>query len=289
MTITRDTERPTRGGEDAAAAGGSSAGLPWHTIVPFYSLLARRTTTAVPDAPENPESAARRRPPPRRSKWLDRWGWYEHRAAGAYTTTRQAEVLNLATQRRDARSEGVLFGLNKLSQSLVIIDPFALYGDEIENINVCAIGDIGKGKSSGIKTGFVLRQIAAGRRVVVLDKKRQGASGGEYTPIARELGAASVRFRTGGEGVAEPARSGDRRDRADRRRSRPGRTERPGRRGVGGHDGPDFVRARVRGAQPGPARGHRPGRRGRGRGDRRGPGRRDVVPVDAHCRRRRGR
>ncbi|GAA4825942.1 ATP/GTP-binding protein [Tomitella cavernea] len=202
MTITRDTERPTRGGEDAAAAGGSSAGLPWHTIVPFYSLLARRTTTAVPDAPENPESAARRRPPPRRSKWLDRWGWYEHRAAGAYTTTRQAEVLNLATQRRDARSEGVLFGLNKLSQSLVIIDPFALYGDEIENINVCAIGDIGKGKSSGIKTGFVLRQIAAGRRVVVLDKKRQGASGGEYTPIARELGAASVRFRTGGGGAS---------------------------------------------------------------------------------------
>ncbi len=200
MTITDEKKRPAH--RPPAPEDAGSGGLPWHTIIPFYSLRTRRRSAGDGDEPDVDAGPVPRRRPPRRSKWLDRWGWYETRAVGAYTTTRQAEVLNLATQRRDARSEGVIFGLNKLSQSLVIIDPFALYGDEIENINVCAIGDIGKGKSSGIKTGFVLRQIAAGRRVVVLDKKRQGSAGGEYRPVARELGVPSVRFRTGGGGAS---------------------------------------------------------------------------------------
>ncbi len=77
-----------------------------------------------------------------------------------------------------------------MSNALVITDPFALYGSEIENINVAVVGDIGKAKSSLIKTTLGLRQIAAGRQVVVIDKKRQGDRGGEYTELAKSLGGA---------------------------------------------------------------------------------------------------
>ncbi|MDE1672652.1 ATP/GTP-binding protein [Nocardia gipuzkoensis] len=141
-----------------------------------------------------------RRPPPKRRRWLDRLGWYEPRPEGAWTTTRQAEGLNLATSRRSVRQEGVAAGLNRISQELEILDPFALYGQEITGINVCLIGDIGRGKSSLIKCAFCLRQLVAGRQVVVLDRKPQSGAG-EYTPIARALGAASIRFKTGGGGA----------------------------------------------------------------------------------------
>ncbi len=49
---------------------------------------------------------ARRRAPPRRNKWLDRWGWYEPRPEGVWSTTRQGEALNLATTRKNVRHEG---------------------------------------------------------------------------------------------------------------------------------------------------------------------------------------
>lgn len=139
-----------------------------------------------------------RRPPPKRRRFLDRYGWYEARREGAWTTTRQAEALNLGASRRSSRQEGVAAGLNRISQELEVIDPFMLYaGAEISGINVCVIGDIGRGKSALIKTAFGLRQLIGGRQVVVFDKKPQ-AGHGEYTPLARALGAASIRFQTGG-------------------------------------------------------------------------------------------
>ncbi|MFF0494586.1 ATP/GTP-binding protein [Nocardia sp. NPDC004068] len=138
-----------------------------------------------------------RRPVPRRRRWLDRYGWYEVRAEGAWTTTRQAEAWNLATNRRRTRQEGVLAGLNTMSQELEIVDAFTAYGTDTSGINVVVIGDIGRGKSSWIKTVCVLRQLLAGRQVVVLDRKPQSGSG-EYTPIAHALDAASIRFRIGG-------------------------------------------------------------------------------------------
>ena len=141
-----------------------------------------------------------RRDPPRRNKLLDRWGWYEVRAEGAWTTTRQAEALNLATTRRSGRARGVLAGLNKRGKSIVIADPFELYGTDLENINVAVIGDIGKAKSSLIKTAYCLRQLLPGRQVVVIDKKLQGVRG-EYGPIADALGVRSVVFETGGGGA----------------------------------------------------------------------------------------
>ncbi|MFI5436168.1 ATP/GTP-binding protein [Rhodococcus baikonurensis] len=140
-----------------------------------------------------------RRQPPKRNKWLDRWGWYEIRTEGAWTSTRQGEALNLATMRRSVRHEGLMTGLNKISQTMEIVDPFELYGTEIENINIAVIGDIGKAKSSLIKTAFCLRQLALpNRQVVVIDKKRQGNKGGEYSGIADSVGARSIRFHAGG-------------------------------------------------------------------------------------------
>ncbi|AMY56348.1 hypothetical protein A3L23_05050 (plasmid) [Rhodococcoides fascians D188] len=104
--------------------------------------------------------------------------------------------------RRSVRHEGLLTGLNKISQSGVITDPFALYGSEIENINIAIIGDIGKAKSSLIKTAMCVRQLALpNRQVVVIDKKRQGSKGGEYSGIADAMGAQSIRFRTGTTGM----------------------------------------------------------------------------------------
>lgn len=169
------------------------------------SLLNRKKGAApAPTAPEVDQAdtpVVPRRRPPKRNKWLDRWGWYEPRPEGVWSTTRQAEALNLATTRKNVRHEGLVSGRNLMSNALVITDPFALYGSEIENINVAVVGDIGKAKSSLIKTTLGLRQIAAGRQVVVIDKKRQGDRGGEYTELAKSLGVPSIRFKTGGDGA----------------------------------------------------------------------------------------
>ncbi|MDZ7931265.1 MAG: ATP-binding protein, partial [Rhodococcus sp. (in: high G+C Gram-positive bacteria)] len=130
---------------------------------------------AVLEATEAIPAKVARRKPPRRFTLLDRYGWYEPRPEGAWSTTRQSEALNLAISRRSARHQGAVTGLNRISQDLVITDPFELYGTDISNINVCVVGDIGKGKSSMIKTAFLWRQIIFGRQVVVIDKKRQGS------------------------------------------------------------------------------------------------------------------
>lgn len=157
---------------------------------PMDSLTTENSTTG----------AGPRRRMPRRAGWLDRYGWYEPRSEGAWTTTRQAEAWNLATSRRRVRQDGVVAGLNTISQELEIVDAFAAYGAETSGINVCVIGDIGRGKSSWIKTVCVLRQLVAGRQVVVLDKKPQSGRG-EYTALAQALGAESIRFKTGGAGA----------------------------------------------------------------------------------------
>ena len=47
-----------------------------------------------------------------------------------------------------------------------------------------------------------VRQLALpNRQVVVIDKKRQGSKGGEYSGIAVAMGAQSIRFRTGTTGM----------------------------------------------------------------------------------------
>jgi hypothetical protein len=163
-------------------------------------LLGRRNSSPAPTAAPSAALPVERRRAPRRLRLLDRYGWYEPRPEGAWTTTRQSEALNLAISRRSVRHQGLVTGLNRISQDLVITDPFELYGTDISNINVCVVGDIGKGKSSLIKTAFCWRQLIFGRQVVVIDKKRQGTEG-EYSVFAHTLGVESVRFKTGGGGA----------------------------------------------------------------------------------------
>jgi len=168
---------------------------------PSVAVEARHRRPTHPD--DQPPGAMPRRPLPKRNRILDKWGWYEPRPEGAWSTTRQAEALNLATARRSGRFRGLLSGRNLMGQSMVSADPFELYADRrvsLSNINVAAIGDIGRGKSSGIKCSYCYRQLIRGRQVVVIDKKLQ-ANRGEYSPIADTLGVTSLVFQTGGGGM----------------------------------------------------------------------------------------
>lgn len=153
-----------------------------------------------------------RRDPPLRKRWFDRSGWYEPRPAGGWTTTRQAEALNLFTTRRSVQHSGLITGQNLMGQSVVRLDPFELYAEGvIDGVNTCNIGDVGSGKSAQMKTS-VFRQLLLDRQVVVFDKKRQGGRG-EYGAIADSLGVESIEFLLDGAGVSlnllDPAISTD--------------------------------------------------------------------------------
>jgi hypothetical protein len=152
-----------------------------------------------PDA--EPEPVQKKRREWRRTRWLDKAGWYEPRDAGARSTTRQAEALNLALSSPPTTHRGLILGTDRLSGQLVCHDPFIAYDDKlVSSPNVAVIGDVGKGKSSLLKTWGTLRQLLlAGRRVVVLDKKTQ-AGQGEYTLLAHAVGAPSIRFTVDGAG-----------------------------------------------------------------------------------------
>ena len=87
--------------------------------------------------------------------------------------------------------EGVLVGRDVLGGSFVY-DPFALYGQGVvTNPNMVVIGQIGRGKSSFVKS-YLWRQAVFGRRAWVVDPK------GEYGPLARAWGVTPVTLRPGG-------------------------------------------------------------------------------------------
>lgn len=71
-------------------------------------------------------------------------------------------------------------------------DAFELYEQGvITSPNMVIAGQLGRGKSALVKS-FALRQMAFGRRVVVMDPK------GEYAPLARACGAEAIRLTPGG-------------------------------------------------------------------------------------------
>lgn len=156
----------------------------------------------VPEVPAavSPQ-APRKHRHARRTRWLDKAGWYEPRVPGSRSTTRQAEALNLALSSPPTTHRGLIVGTDRLSGQLVCHDPFIAYDDRlVSSPNVAVIGDVGKGKSSLLKTWGTLRQLLLdGRRVVVLDKKIQ-AGQGEYAPLAAAVGAPSIRFTLDGFG-----------------------------------------------------------------------------------------
>ncbi|WP_091470920.1 ATP/GTP-binding protein [Paenarthrobacter nitroguajacolicus] len=136
-------------------------------------------------------------------KWAfaSKLGFYDPAAPGIASSTRQMEFSHMAIASPPTSHRGLVFGVDAGSGWMIVHDPFTAYGDTLESPNVCYIGDLGQGKSSAMKTWGVLRQLILGRRVVVIDKKYQkDVGGGEYTPLARKLAVAPVRFRIGGGG-----------------------------------------------------------------------------------------
>ncbi len=138
----------------------------------------------------------------RRSIGKARRGWYAPLAAPSPTTSRSAEVLNPALLAQASGYEGTLIGQDALTNSLVAYDPFTAYAaGRVNSPNVVVIGAIGFGKSSCLKTVYVLRPLMfAGRRVVVIDKKNR-AGEGEYAELTRFFGSEPLRFVIGGGGT----------------------------------------------------------------------------------------
>lgn len=127
---------------------------------------------------------------------------YFRRATPAPSTTRQAEILNTALIGAPTDDEGIVIGRDMLSNTAVAHDPFTAYQRKIiTSPAVIVLGTIGSGKSSLIKTVYVLRPIIMkGRRAVVMDKKDRGGEG-EYSELTREHGSAPFSFRIGGGGT----------------------------------------------------------------------------------------
>lgn len=123
---------------------------------------------------------------------------------GAPSTTRQAEILNTAKIAAPTGIDGVTLGRDVLSQTVVAKDPFTDYNAiprRASSPNVVFVGDVGAGKSSACKCGYVLRPvILRNRRAVVFDKKNEQGEG-EYAQIVRFFGNDPIRYALDGSGV----------------------------------------------------------------------------------------
>lgn len=137
----------------------------------------------------------------RRSELLARLGLYAPQVPGIPSTTRQSEVLCTAISAPPTRVEGIINGLDLVTGQPVHHDPFTAYdGKILSSPNVVVLGDLGKGKSSLLKTVYVLRALALRRRrAVVADRKDQSGEG-EYSELCRRLGGQPIKLAIGGGG-----------------------------------------------------------------------------------------
>ena len=95
--------------------------------------------------------------------------------------------------------EGVLIGRDVLGGSFVY-DPFVLYRNGVvTNPNMVVFGQIGRGKSSFVKS-YLWRQAVFGRHAWVVDPK------GEYGPLAQAWGVRAGGAPPRGRGPPQPAR-----------------------------------------------------------------------------------
>ena len=96
---------------------------------------------------------------------------------------------------------GVVIGDDLLGGSFVF-DPFELYAaGALSNPNMVVFGQIGRGKSSFVKS-YLWRQAVFGRRAWVVDPK------GEYGPLARAWRVQPVALRPGGAVRLNPLDTG---------------------------------------------------------------------------------
>lgn len=218
MTSTTET---TINGHDRPAAGSSTVGAHAGVVVrraglsplvvdapspgteAAVSAPARYVPAPVEDWPGGVMAPRPVQGPVVRSKLRKaKRGWYAPLAAPAPTTTRQAEILNPALVASPTDDEGIAIGRDLLSNSTVAHDPFTAYRRKvITSPSVIVLGLIGVGKSSLLKTVYVLRPIILrGRRVVTLDRKDRGGEG-EYCELTRLLGGQPFSMRIGGGGT----------------------------------------------------------------------------------------
>src|SRR5699024_3038278 len=95
---------------------------------------------------------------------------YEVADEQVFTSTRQAEPVNPAVIGTHPQMAGSVAGIEVETGQPVSCSPHALYAQKrISSPNIVVLGDIGRGKSSFIKTVYVLREIACGAQVAVLD------------------------------------------------------------------------------------------------------------------------
>jgi hypothetical protein len=132
---------------------------------------------------------------------LGRLALYAPRVTSIASTTRQAEVLCTAISAPPTNVEGLANGIDLTTGQPVYHDPFTAYGNKIvSSPNVVVLGDLGEGKSSLLKTVYVVRPLTfRNRRSVVADRKNQDGEG-EYSELCRRLGGSPIRFEVGGAG-----------------------------------------------------------------------------------------
>lgn len=144
---------------------------------------------------------------PSRKRLLDRCGWYEPRRMPTPSTTRQAEILNLAVAGPPGTGRGLILGVDRISGQLVCHDPLTARRDgELSAARVTVVGGQDTGADALVQTWGVLRQLVfAERRVVVLDTT------GAYAGIAGALGSPSIDFTAGSKlNPLDPAIPADR-------------------------------------------------------------------------------
>lgn len=150
----------------------------------------------------------------RKSRAGSKYGLYDPAPEGSISTTRQAEISNLAVPSSPTSYKGLLFGLDLESGWGIMHDPIFAYPRRVNNGNVIVIGDLGSGKSSCGKTWAVLRPLNLRRNVVVIDKKPSDSNPdeGEYAEISRFLGKDPITFKIGKGGscinIFDPAITG---------------------------------------------------------------------------------
>ena len=94
-------------------------------------------------------------------------------------------------------ADGPLIGRDIMGGSFCF-DPWALYRrGALTNPNLIVMGQVGRGKSTFVKT-FVWRQMAFGRQAWVIDPK------GEYGPLARACATEPLRIAPGGQQRLNP-------------------------------------------------------------------------------------
>lgn len=187
----------------AAPDGGQVAVMPAASRPrqPDRNVTAGGDTVVMPPASPAPAVLA---PQPwrwRRSPLLGRLGLYAPRVTGIASTTRQAEVLCTAISAPPTNVEGLANGIDLTTGQPIYHDPFTAYaGKVVSSPNVVVLGDLGEGKSSLLKTVYVMRPLTfRNRRSVVADRKNQGGEG-EYSELCRRLGGSPIRFEVGSGG-----------------------------------------------------------------------------------------